>query len=98
MSCRCFVVLVACCATSLAYAEGPTLKDARQRWVKGNYEEARVQYESLAKDPKLKIAAAIGVSRVHQSLGEYDKARAVVDAALNDDAKNADLQARRAEL
>jgi tetratricopeptide (TPR) repeat protein len=96
---RCwFVVLVMSCAAVVARAEGPTLKEARQRRLKGNYEEARVQYEALAKDPKQKAAAVIGLSRVHESMGEYDKALAVVDAALKDDAKSADLHARRAEV
>jgi tetratricopeptide (TPR) repeat protein len=85
-------------AASAASAEGPTLKDARQRWLKGNYEEARSQYEALAKEPKQKAAAILGVSRVHQSLGDYDKALNTVDAALADDLKNADLLARRAEV
>jgi tetratricopeptide (TPR) repeat protein len=98
MNRRLFVALVVCCAASVAHAEAPTLKEARQRWLKGNYTEARAQYEALAKDPKQKAVAAIGLSRVHQSEGEYDKALAVVEAALKDDAKNADLHARRAEL
>jgi tetratricopeptide (TPR) repeat protein len=81
-----------------AGAEGPTLKDARQRWLKGNYEEARTHYEALAKLPMTKSAAVIGLSRVHQSLGEYDKSLSVLDAALTADAKSADLHARRAEV
>jgi tetratricopeptide (TPR) repeat protein len=83
---------------SFAGAEGPTLKDARLRWLKGNYEEARTQYDALAKEPMTKLAAVIGLSRVHQSLGEYDKALAILDAALAANAKNADLNARRAEV
>jgi tetratricopeptide (TPR) repeat protein len=96
---RCLlVVLVMSCAVCVARAEGPTLKEARQRRLKGNYEEARVQYEALAKDSKQKTTAVVGLSRVHESLGEYDKALAVVDAALKEDAKSADLHARRAEV
>src|SRR5258707_5098 len=81
-----------------AFAEGPTLKDARQRWLRGNYEEAEALYETLAKDAKLKPAATIGLSRVLQSQGEYDKALDVVDAALKDSPEHADLLARRAEV
>src|SRR5262245_27784751 len=95
---RFFAVLLISCAATPAVAEGPTLKEAQQRWLRGNYEEARAQYEALAKEPKQKSPAAIGLSRVRQSLGEYDKSLAVVEAALMDDAKNADLIARRAEL
>ena len=43
-------------------------------------------------------AAAIGINRSLQSQGEYDKALAVLDAAVKADAKNADLHACRAEL
>ena len=76
----------------------PTLKSARERWLRGNYAESLEQYEKLAKDDKLRSAVAAGVSRVHQSRGEYDKALEVIDAALKDLPKDADLLARRAEL
>jgi tetratricopeptide (TPR) repeat protein len=83
------------------FADEPTLKTARERWLKGNYDEARDQFEQIAKDAKdakTKSAAAVGVSLTLQSQGEYDKALDVLDAALKDDAKNANLHARRAEL
>jgi cellulose synthase operon protein C len=83
---------------SFVFAEGSTLKSARERWLKGNYDEARAQYEELAKDAKTKSAAAIGISLTLQSQGEYDKALDVLEAALKTDAKNADLNARLAEL
>src|SRR5438876_5579900 len=57
-----------------AAADGPTLKEARQRWLRGNYEEARGKYETLAQDAKQKVPATIGLSRALQSQGEYDKA------------------------
>ena len=38
-------------------ADGSGLKDARQRWLRGNYEEARSKYETLAQDAKLKVPA-----------------------------------------
>src|SRR6516162_9739109 len=60
MNRRLLLVLVVFGAVSTAYAETPTLKEARVRWLKGNYAEARTQYEALAKDPKQKLAAAIG--------------------------------------
>jgi cellulose synthase operon protein C len=92
-----FVFLFATTAIVSA-AEGPTLKEARQRWLKGNYEEARERYETLAKDAKQQVAATVGISRVLQSLGEYDKALETLDAVLKDKPKEADLLARRAEL
>jgi tetratricopeptide (TPR) repeat protein len=80
-------------------ADAPTLTTARQRWLRGNYAEARSQYEALAKDPKLMSAALIGVSRCWQSEGEYDKATAALEAALKaQPGGSADLLARRAEL
>ena len=79
-------------------AEGPTPAEARERWLHGNYDEARTLYEALAKDAKTRDAAALGVSKTWQSQGEYDKALAAVDAALQASPKSAALHARRAEL
>src|SRR5262245_34519982 len=93
--CSCLLIL---CVVGAAPPDGPTLQTARQRWLHGNYEEARAQYEALAKAPEHRAAAAIGVSRAWQSQGEYDKALAVIDLALRDLPKEADLLARRAEL
>src|SRR5262249_36762201 len=75
-----------------------TLKTARERWLRGNYDEARAKSEELLKDAKQKSAAAIGISRIHQSRGDYDKALAILDTALADDARNADVLARKAEV
>jgi tetratricopeptide (TPR) repeat protein len=85
-------------SVTLAYADGPNLKEARLRWLHGNYEEARSLYEALAKEPQHRILATVGLSRTLQSQGEYDKALEVIDAALRDDAASADLHARRAEI
>ena len=90
----CFLMLVL--GPSL-WAEAPTLKEARQRWLHGNYAEARSLYEKLVKEPADHVQAVIGLSRSHSSVGEYDKALAVVDEALKA-GPQADLLARRAEL
>jgi tetratricopeptide (TPR) repeat protein len=82
----------------LAVAAPPTLKEARQRWLSGNYGEAREMFETLAKDAKLRPAATIGLSRTLESEGEYDKALEVVAASLQDHPKDAGLLARQAEL
>lgn len=74
------------------------LSEARQRWLRGNYEEARALYEKLAQAPATRAAAVIGLSRTWESQGEYDKALAAIETALVQDAKNADLLARRAEI
>jgi tetratricopeptide (TPR) repeat protein len=90
-------ILVLCCAAS-TLPGAPDLKEARQRWLKGNYEEAQEKYEELAKDAKLRSPATVGLSKALQSQGEYDKALAVVAAALKTLPKDADLLARKAEL
>lgn len=93
---------LACCLllafSIVAPAADTTLKDARQRWLRGNYAEARGLYETLAKEAANKVPAAIGISRTYQSQGEYDKALDAIDKALTDAPQNADLLAHRAEI
>jgi len=83
---------------NLLAADEPTLKSARQRWLRGNYAEARGQFEKLIKNGKSQAPAAIGLSLTWQSEGAYDKALIALDAALKDLPRDADLLARRAEL
>jgi tetratricopeptide (TPR) repeat protein len=93
-------LLLAGASLALA-ADEPMLKSARERWLRGNYDEARDQFEKIArdaKDAKTKAEAAVGINLTLQSQGEYDKALDVLDVALKADAKNVDLIARRAEL
>src|SRR5262249_53520291 len=96
--CACLFLVGTAAFASAGQLTPKELKEARQRWLKGNYEEAHSLYENLAKDAKLKATPAVGVSRCYQSQGEYEKALAAVDGALKDDAKSAELHARRAEL
>jgi tetratricopeptide (TPR) repeat protein len=91
-------VLLVLCAFAPVLAAPPTLKEARQRWLKGNYAEAQEAYEALIKNAKTRAEAAVGLSRCHQSQGEYDKALTVVEAALKDLPKNTNLLARKAEV
>jgi tetratricopeptide (TPR) repeat protein len=77
---------------------GPSLKDAQQRLFRGNYAEARGMFEALAKDNQHKVAAAIGISRTWESVGEYDKALGVLDAALKDAPASPHLLAQRGHL
>src|SRR6516225_11516587 len=79
-------------------AEPVTPAEARERWLRGNYEEAHADYEALAKDPKTRVAAAIGLSRVLQSQGQYDQALTAVETSLADTPKDANLLARKADL
>jgi tetratricopeptide (TPR) repeat protein len=93
--CACLLLLL---SAGLACADGPTLRDARQRWLRGSYEEARALYETLAKDGKHKVPVVIGLSRTWESQGEYEKAQSLITQALSADPQNADLHARSAEL
>ncbi len=81
----------------VGWADGPSLKEARERWLKGNYAESKALYEKLAKDPAARVPATIGLSKALQSQGEYDKAFEVIDGALKA-GPQADLLARRAEI
>lgn len=81
-----------------AGAEGPTLKEARQAWLHGRYEEARAAYQSLARAEAHLVPATIGLSRVEQSQGKLKEAQTLLDAALRKQPENADLLARRGEI
>jgi tetratricopeptide (TPR) repeat protein len=75
------------------------LVEARQRLLRGNYEEARKGFEDLAKaDEKLQPITAVGLAQIHRLSGEYDQAMAVLDAAKKAAPQNADLLAARADL
>jgi tetratricopeptide (TPR) repeat protein len=79
-------------------AEPVTPAEARERWLRGNYEEARADYEALAKEPAHKVAAAVGLSRVLQCQGQCEQALAAVEAGLAGAPKDATLLARKADL
>ena len=90
----CFFLL---CGAGLMARES-ALKEARERWLRGNAAEALDKYKALLKDPKAGVEAVIGVSRCLQSEGEYDKALEAVETALKNKPKEARLLARQAEL
>jgi tetratricopeptide (TPR) repeat protein len=91
------LLLLLLCASHLPAAEA-TLSEARTRWLHGNYAEAQKLYEELGKTEKTKTAEVLGLSRVLQSLGDYEKALALIDKAVTDDPKQPELLARQAEL
>src|SRR5262249_36258666 len=93
---RFLALLVVLCSVRAAGAQ--TLKDARERLLHGNYAEAQEQFAELAKKAEHRAAATVGLSKADQAEGEYDKALAVVESALKDLPKDADLLARRAEV
>src|SRR5579883_1261239 len=77
--------------------KGP-LSEARQRLLRGNYAEARAAYEKFLADQQLGPAAAAGVARAWRAEGEYDKARAALDAAVKAFPDQPDLLAARGDL
>src|SRR5262249_57218275 len=75
------VCLLVFCAAGLA-AKEPTLQEARLRWLKGNYAEALDLFKELAGNDKSRVEATLGISRCHQSEGEYEKSLEVIDTLL----------------
>jgi tetratricopeptide (TPR) repeat protein len=92
--CACLLAL----GLAMPVSAQPSLKSAREHWLRGRYDESLETYEKVAKDAKNAPAVAAGVSRIHQSRGEYDKALEVVEAALKDATKDTELLVRKAEL
>jgi tetratricopeptide (TPR) repeat protein len=90
--------VLAVCGFSPLLADGPTLVEARQRLLRGNYAEARELFTAMAKSPEHRVRARIGLSRAWQSEGEYDKALQVLDVALKASPTSPELLAARSEL
>jgi tetratricopeptide (TPR) repeat protein len=90
--CACLLVLN---LTTVSRADADALKEACTRWLHGNYGEARDAYEKLAKEPAQQSAAVIGLSRVLESQGEYDRALEVL-AGIKP--ASAEVLARQAEV
>src|SRR5262245_23962987 len=95
---RLIACLVALSASAISFAGEPTLKEARTRWLHGNYAEARTAFEALAKGEKPPAEVFIGLSRTHQSTGAYDQALEVIESALKKTPNDPDLLARQAEV
>jgi tetratricopeptide (TPR) repeat protein len=96
---RClWVCLAILCGASTVRGGGPALEEARDLLWRGKFSEALAHYETLAKEPKLRVAATIGICQSLQSEGHYDKALALVESVLKDEPKSANLHAQRAEL
>jgi len=103
-ACALFVALaplafaVPAAAEPKTWSPGP-LAEARQRLLKGNFEEARAAFEGLAKtDEKLRPACAIGISQTYRQVGDTGKALAVLTDVLKAAPDHPDLLAARADL
>jgi tetratricopeptide (TPR) repeat protein len=62
------------------------LSEARERWLRGNFDEAMEQYQKLLDEPNSKVAATIGIARVQQSQGDYPQARETIQKLLKEEA------------
>lgn len=89
-----FVVLTC----GFSFGDEASLKEARKRWLRGNYVEALERYEKLTGEDKISVEATIGVSRCLASQGEYDKALAVIEKLQQTKTKDVKLRARQAEV
>lgn len=85
-------------ATPLLPAGEPTLAQARERWLRGNYAEARGLYETLAKKPAAFVPATVGIAASLRSEGRHDEALALLEAALGKEPGSSPLHAARADL
>src|SRR5262245_42060901 len=92
------LALLLTCLVRPAAADEAALKEARRRWLAGNYAEALDKYRALEKHPKYRVAAVIGASLCLESDGEYDKALETIGAALKETPNVARLLGRQAEL
>jgi tetratricopeptide (TPR) repeat protein len=95
-------IIAACLAVLLgvssASAGSPALRQARERLLKGNYAEAREQYEALLKKGEHAVAATLGLCRAWHSEGNYREALDILDSALKSHGNSADLHAFQADL
>ncbi len=98
MSLRAGAALSLLLVISSTRADDKALKEARQRWLRGNYAEALEKYQKLTQDDRTQTAATIGVSRCLESQGEYDKALETIETLLKNKGKDVKLRARLAEL
>jgi len=80
------------------WTPGP-FAEARQRLLRGNYDEARAAFEDLAKkDAKLKPQAVVGIAETHRQVGDSQKALELLNEAVKATPDNPDLLAARSDL
>jgi len=71
---------------------------AHGHWLAGRYAEALDAYGRLAKSGDHPVTTAIGLSRGHQSLGQWKSAVAVLEAARKNHPRDSRLPAHLAEI
>ena len=65
----------------------PTLADARDKFLRGEYEQAAEIYAALGNEPGKEIDGAIGLALCRREVGEYTQAIAAL-TAVEDHAKD----------
>lgn len=91
-------LLAGLCLSSGVCLADASLKEARQRLLSGNYDEALEMYTDLGREAANQPQASIGQSLSLQSQGEYERALSILDETLKNHANSAPLQATRADL
>jgi len=76
---RCLMLVL---RVSTASAGAPSLKDARVRFLRGNYAEARSQFEALLKDSQLKIPRRLAWPAPGSAKANTTRPSTCVDAAI----------------
>ncbi|MEK6235286.1 MAG: tetratricopeptide repeat protein, partial [Planctomycetales bacterium] len=92
----CFFKAALCCLAAFARADEPSLKQARELELTGQYEESRELFGQLAEEHPL--PAALGESRCLEARGKLDDAQAVLVAAFKKHPAKAEIPAALASL
>ena len=92
------ILLLVSIPAPFAPAGSPGLKEARRQLLRGEYEESAEAFKTLLKDSKTANAAAIGLSKALEAVGEYDQASSAIESALTTASADPGLWARLAEL
>lgn len=74
------------------------LSDARVHWLRGRFAESIELYTKLVDQMPQREAAAVGLSRCYESLGDIERAADVLDRTIDELPGAHDARARRAEL
>lgn len=83
---------------SVTAEEAPSITAAGEHLQKGRHAEALEAFDEAAKQNADAARITIGRSRVHEELGEWKQATAILSDAAKSHTKNADVQARYAEV
>jgi len=94
--CLCFAVALAAMGDEVPGQSPPSVDDANQWRVTGDYPKAIEAYTQLLADPEARIAAACGISACYLETGRYDDARSALTDVRSDGQNSSAWQARMA--